>query len=359
MKVPPTRRRYHATAPRDDDGGDFSSDEDEDGAFAKEDADAELAPLVHQTSGVVLAGDLKRPPSSPRTIAASLTMFGRLWRLSTVKLCFAYIVGISIRCLLVYITWEHFKDTKLAEIMEDTEVFGLLSLSAMLFPIVTMWMAMSHRKELIAAVADMVAAAQTLDTIGVSPDYSDEVRRPDGPESSVVSDTHIVAVTILRRDNVHDTGKSPRAFRSLVEDQLRSRMATAFKSATVDVKALAVGPLATYNAAVTRMEMVHLGTYSTAISSHNAALFFAYFSLMPAHFVNKFGLHSIYISVGFGFLFMGPLVVAQLIQNPFSGNANDVMNEDVWACNVVEYQAARGIFRRVKAWIIQCFSIAM
>lgn len=339
--------------------GDISDDDDdEEDDDNDDDNDAQLAPLVHQQKGVRLSGSLKRPASSPRTVAASLTLFGRLWRLSTIKLCFAYIVGISIRCLLVYITWEHFKDTKLAEIMEDTEVFGLLSLSAMLFPIVTMWMARSHRGELIAAVADMVAAAETLNTIGVHPNYVGEVNRPTD-RHLVVSDTHIVAVAILRRDNVRDTGKSPRAFRALVDDQLRRRMASAFKAAAPDVQALAVGPLRVYNSAVSRMEMVHLGTYSTAISSHNAALFLAYFSLMPAHFVNKFGLHSIYISVGFGFLFMGPLVVAQLIQNPFSGNANDVMNEDVWACNVVEYQAARGIIRRVKAWFIQCFSIAM
>lgn len=341
-------------------GNATSDDEDEEDVHTNDDNDddAQLAPLVHQQKGVRLSGSLERPASSPRTVAASLTLFGRLWRLSTIKLCFAYIVGISIRCLLVYITWEHFKDTKLAEIMEDTEVFGLLSLSAMLFPIVTMWIARSRRGELIDAMANMVAAAETLNTIGVSPDYTDEVARPKD-RHPFVSDTHIVAVAILRRDNIKDTGKSPRAFRVLVDDQLRRRMASAFKAASPNVQALAVGPLRVYNSAVSKMEMVHLGTYSTAISSHNAALFFAYFSLMPAHFVNKFGLHSIYISVGFGFLFMGPLVVAQLIQNPFSGNANDVMNEDVWACNVVEYQAARGIVRRVKAWLIQCFSIAM
>ncbi len=313
----------------------------------------ELAPMMPHHS-IVLRGALKR--SSPNvSFAANITMFNRLWHLSTVNLCFAYIVGIAIRSLLVYITWEHFKDTKLAEIMEDTEVFALLSLSAMLFPLVTMWMAKQHREELISAVSDIVASAATLSVMGISPTYADEIQ---GHTTGVVSDTYVVVVTILRRNNKRDVGKSPQAFRSLVQDLLKERMAAAFRGASEAGQMLAASSFQHYNSAVSRMEMAHLGTYSTAISSHNAALFFAYFSLMPAHFVNKFGLHSIYISVGFGFLFMGPLVVAQLIQNPFSGSPHDVMNEDVWTFNVAEYQAARSILRRLKAAFYQCFSIA-
>lgn len=333
-----SRSRYHETA--------IVSDSDDDSIDV-----VGQSLVVNEFGTTRLTGGLEVPTKRWGAWAFT-TAAWKGWKVSTPRLCLGFIFGIALRCFLVWLTWDQFRGTMFARIMENEQIFYVLTLMALALLLASLGEALVHRSQVLEHVAKFEAGCATLRALGMDNPFANTT---NGGSDALASAAYITIVTVLRRQNKVDNNGVSRDFFAAMSKFVRSPLQAKFAALPPEAMAAGVGPLENCLVAIKSLEIHLLSSFGTSMSSHVAVVLLLYFSVVPAHFVEEFGLYTMIIVTGLAFILTGLIVMAQLIRNPFSSRTSDAMNQDVWApIATIELSATAALLTKIKTWTLQC-----
>ncbi len=281
------------------------------------------------------AGSELRPPTKPRRLGCCSSA-RQSWQISVIRRLFfqLLVMGIRTAIWLLMIDWANRND--IGDTAGGTEIRLIMFMAVLGLSLWMLTEAFLHRQRILGAIRVIASRATSLEAMGVSITYSDDViAMPHRhAQSKVVVDTgginahhetgefmtaaHAITLVLLARNNKLDDGRSPRDFVLAVNTMLQKPAKDAVKRAALagPRQAATAEHLAHFHEAAEALKTLKTDRMHDAMWQYCMVLVFIFFFVTPAHYAVVFGWWSMLVTPAVGLILLGPMQLARVIRKP-------------------------------------------